>query len=179
MGKVAKLIMVTSVNNNKYYDMEEVNGTIQVKYGRVGSTEQHASYPMHKWNSLLKSKLRKGYKDVTELRIVSKSIDFQDISNDEIGVIVSRLQSFANKSVSSNYTVSSDTAFMCLYDVHLGNWLHIKRHEGWMSQLTEKKLKAKGHYDSLYAEGGADLRNNEFIVYNECQCTPRYLVEFK
>ena len=389
--------MVTGANNNKYYNMTQVGDQIQVQYGRVGSTEVSATYPMSKWNSLLKSKVRKGYKDVTELHAVVETVDFKDISNDQICMIVSKLQAFANKSVSSNYTVSSnsvtqaqvneaqkilnnlvvlgnkkkvvkekfndnllelfqviprrmhvvndyllggsytsdplniianeqatldvmkgqvnvsaakqqntqddkrtilqamgldiqlatdediriiksnlgdvgphfnkayrvinnkcqsrydkwvkkadnkrtklfwhgsrnenwwsildsglilrptnavitgkmfgyglyfadkarksfnytsyrnsywangnsDTALMCLYDVHLGNWLHKRKHEYWMSQLTEKKLKQKGNYDSLFAEGGVDLRNNEYIVYNEAQCTPRYLVEFK
>ena len=41
------------------------------------------------------------------------------------------------------------------------------------------KLRQHGDYDSLFAEGGIDLKNNEYIVYNEAQCTPRYLVEFK
>jgi poly [ADP-ribose] polymerase len=399
MGKVAKLIMVTGANNNKYYDMEEVDSEIKVKYGRVGVTTQTATYPISKWDSLLKSKTKKGYKDVTALRVVSESIDFQDISSDEISTIVSRLQAFANKSVTQNYTVSSDavtqvqveeaqklldslakanllkkrvdtnvfnknlldlyqviprrmqrvqdhmidskmpredinellakeqatldvmkgqvhvavakqkntqedkstileamgleieiatpedveiikqnlgqisshyknaykvknlrcqekydkwlkkadnkrtrlfwhgsrnenwwsildsglilrptnavitgkmfgyglyfadqarksfnytsyrgsywargssdTALMCLYDVHLGNWLRQKRYENWMYQLTENKLKERGNYDSLFAEGGADIRNNEYIIYNENQCAPRYLVEFK
>jgi len=395
MSRVAKLIMVTGANNNKYYDMTEVGSEIQVKYGRVGSTECRASYPSYKWDSLLKSKVKKGYKDVTGLRVVSESVDFKNITNNEIDAIVVKLQAFANKSVSTNYTVSSDAvtqaqvdeaqrllddlmkminkkkkadkkfddqllelyqviprrmsdvkqhltvgghdplriigneqatldvmkgqvnvavakqsntvedkrtildamgldiqiatpedvkiiknnlgdigphfktaykvdnlkcrarydkwvkksenkksmlfwhgsrnenwwsildsglvlrptnavvtgkmfgyglyfadkarksfnytsyrgsywargssdvAIMCLYDVHLGNWLHKKKHEGWMTQLTEDKLKQKGKYDSLFAEGGIDLRNNEYIVYNEAQCTPRYLVEFK
>jgi poly [ADP-ribose] polymerase len=74
---------------------------------------------------------------------------------------------------------SSPEAFMSLYEVHVGNQLHIKRHESWCSSLDEKKLKAKGEYDSLFAEGGADLRNNEFIVYNESQTTIKYIVELK
>ena len=35
----------------------------------------------------------------------------------------------------------------------------------------------RGSYDSLFAEGGIDLRNNEYIVYNQAQCTVKYLVE--
>ena len=116
MGQIAKLIMVSVANNNKFYDMTEENGTIQVKYGRVGSTEQHASYPISKWNSLYKSKIRKGYKDVTKLRVVSESVDFQNITNDEIDSIVTRLQAFANKSVSKNYTVSSDAVTQAQVD---------------------------------------------------------------
>jgi poly [ADP-ribose] polymerase len=72
---------------------------------------------------------------------------------------------------------SSSKGFMSLYDVYLGRTLTKKRHESWMYDLTDEKLKARGNYDSLSALGGADLYNNEFIVYNEKQCTVKYLVE--
>lgn len=73
---------------------------------------------------------------------------------------------------------SSAQAFLALYDVHVGKQFHIKHHESWCYELNEENLKKKGEdYDSLFAEGGADLRNNEFIVYNQAQCTIRYLVE--
>lgn len=396
MGKVANLIMVTAANNNKYYNMVEENSEIIVTYGRVDATEQHARYPLSKWDSLLKSKIKKGYKDVTELRIVDKEVvDFQTIGDNAINQIVTELQALANKSVQANYTVSSDSVtqkqveeaqilldklaqlsslsekkltvsdfndlliglyqviprrmsrvqdhlwhsgkdaehmvareqatldvlkgqvrvatvkkttkaddkktileamgleivpatkedievikkelgeisdkfrrafkvvnkrtqerfdkyikkakvkkhrlfwhssrnenwwnildsglilrptnavitgkmfgyglyfadkarksygytscrgsywargssskgFMALYDVHLGNTLTKSKHERWMYDLTEKNLRKHGDYDSLTALGGADLRNNEFIIYNEEQCTVKYLVE--
>ena len=72
---------------------------------------------------------------------------------------------------------SGDKAYLALFSVHTGDWLHIKRHESWMYSLTEPKLKQRGSYDSLFAEGGIDLRNNEYIVYNQAQCTVKYLVE--
>jgi poly [ADP-ribose] polymerase len=73
---------------------------------------------------------------------------------------------------------SANQAFLALYDVHVGNQFHIKHHESWCYELNEENLKKKGkEYDSLFAEGGADLKNNEFIVYNQAQCTIRYLVE--
>ncbi len=73
---------------------------------------------------------------------------------------------------------SAPQAFLALYDVHVGKQFHIKHHESWCYELNEENLKKKGaDYDSLFAEGGADLRNNEFIVYNQAQCTIRYLVE--
>ena len=398
MSRIAKLIMVTAVNNNKFYDMTEEGDQIYVKYGRVGNSYvATASYHSSRWNSLLKSKIRKGYKDVTDLRIIDEEvIDFQIIENDAISQIVTELQSLANKSVQKNYTVSSEAVtqkqveeaqkildslaklsaltkrklnasnfndllldlyqviprrmgnvrdhlwagekeeaehivadeqatldvmkgqvrvnsvkktnkaddkktileamgleitavddddirtikkelgeisnkfrrafkivnkrtqnkfdefikksknksrklfwhgsrnenwwsildggltlrptnavitgkmfgyglyfadkarksygytscrgsywargssnkgFMALYDVHLGHTLTEKRHNSWMSSLTDKKLKERGDYDSLSALGGADLRNNEFIIYNEQQCTVKYLVE--
>ena len=73
---------------------------------------------------------------------------------------------------------SSNKAFLSLYKVHVGNQLHIKNHKSWCYDLTEKNLKSRGsEYDSLWAEGGADLRNDEFIVYNQAQTTIEYIVE--
>lgn len=70
-------------------------------------------------------------------------------------------------------------AYMALFNVHLGQQLHIKRHESWCSSLDYKKLRAKGQYDSLFAEGGIDLRNNEYIVYEEDQSTIEYIIQMK
>jgi len=74
---------------------------------------------------------------------------------------------------------NSNEAFMALFKVHTGNQLEVKRHESWMYSLDENKLKAKGDYNSLFAHGGVDLRNNEFIVYNDAQTTIEYLVQMK
>ncbi len=73
---------------------------------------------------------------------------------------------------------NANRAFLALYDVHVGKQFHIKHHESWCYELNEDNLKKKEPTcDSLFAEGGADLKNNEFIVYNQAQCTIRYLVE--
>lgn len=72
---------------------------------------------------------------------------------------------------------NSDIAYLSLALVHVGNQLKLKKHESWCSELDFKRLKEKGNYDSLYAQGGADLINDEFIVYTEPQCTVKYLVE--
>lgn len=72
---------------------------------------------------------------------------------------------------------SANKAYLALFDVHIGNWLHIRKHDRWMYGLNENKLKARGDYDSLFAEGGVDLRNNEYIVYNDSQCAVKYLIE--
>lgn len=74
---------------------------------------------------------------------------------------------------------SADKAFLALYSVHVGEQYHIKKWQHSHSQLTEDKLKQLGDYDSVYAHGGADLRNNEYIVYNEAQTTIEYLVEIE
>lgn len=71
----------------------------------------------------------------------------------------------------------ANKAYLAIYEVHLGNCMRRKRHDYWMYELTEDLLKEKGNYDSLFARGGADLINNEYIVYNQAQCTIKYLVE--
>lgn len=399
MSRQVKLIMVTTENNNKYYNMSDNgDGKISVLRGRVGVTEIPESHPISKWDSLYKSKIKKGYKDVTHLFTESVSstdkVSFMDISDRLISGLIAKLQSYTQIQVSNNYKVTADKvtekqikeaqsllnaltsvktnrelnkllieiysviprkmakvndhlysesdafrysiieevisneqelldsmsqqvkqvelvnentnnkltlldamgieiynvrpdqetmiknklanlapnyingfrvenkkthdkfkkfiagrdnkttnlffhgsrnenwmpilttglvlrptnavitgkmfgygtyfadkaqkswgytsargsywakgsaneAYMALYEVHTGNQLHVKRHESWHSQLDEKKLKAKGDYDSLFAEGGADLRNNEFIVYNEAQTTVKYLIQMK
>ncbi len=73
---------------------------------------------------------------------------------------------------------SSKKAFLALYDVHVGKQLKIKNHASWCYELSEENLKKRGkNYDSLFAKGGADLINNEYIVYNSAQSTIRYLIE--
>ncbi len=68
--------------------------------------------------------------------------------------------------------------FLALYDTHVGKQLKIKRHADWCCKLTDAELKKKGKkYNSVYAEGGVDLQNNEYIIYNQEQCTIRYVVE--
>ncbi len=74
---------------------------------------------------------------------------------------------------------SAKDGFLALYEVHVGKQLHIKNHKSWCYELSEKNLKKRGEYDSLFAEGGADLRNNEYIIYNQAQCTVKYLVQVK
>lgn len=393
MGKVVKLICVSANNNNKFYDMAEDNGQLVVTYGRVGQSSTTHRYSMGKWDSLYRSKIKKGYKDVTSYRLEEVSIDFTTIADNAISAIVTELQALANRSVRRDYTVSSeavtkaqveeaqrlldmlsvlldqgkldtrrfdntlldlyqviprrmgnvrdhllsagldpkrlivreqatldvmegqvrvniakrantaddkkdilqamgldmqvagpddiklikkelgeisnrfsrafcitntrtqkkfndfveksrnkttklfwhgsrnenwwnildsglilrptnavitghmfghglyftdkakksygytscrgsywargaaDKGFMSLYNVHLGRTLTYRRHESWMYSLTKSKLEERGRYNSLTALGGADLYNNEFVIYDEHQCTVKYLVE--
>lgn len=74
---------------------------------------------------------------------------------------------------------TQDRGFLALFDVHVGKQLKIKKHQDWCYELNEDNLKLQGPYDSLYAKGGADLVNNEYIVYKSAQCTIRYLVEVR
>ncbi|WP_338762540.1 ADP-ribose polymerase [Bernardetia sp. ABR2-2B] len=69
-------------------------------------------------------------------------------------------------------------AFLAIYEVHTGRQLKIEHYEDWCAGLTYQNLKKQNsEADSLFAKGGIDLLNNEFIIYKENQCTIRYLVE--
>jgi len=108
--KEIRLICVEAKNNNKYYNMkEQSDGTFLVEYGRVGVTVNNVSYPMSKWDSKYREKIKKGYKDVSEIFVESskEKVDFIDIQDSVIKGLVDVLQSYANTSVSSNYLVGA------------------------------------------------------------------------
>ena len=97
---------------------------------------------------------------------------------------------FANKSKKSiGYTSlrgsywsggSSNKAYLALFEVATGHEWRIfdngQTWSNWMSRIDEKQVKSKG-CDSVFARGGVDLRNDEYMVYNSNQCTIRYLIE--
>lgn len=110
-----KLIMVTPDNNNKYYEMTwNGGGTFSVKYGRVESTAQTASYPYSKWSSKYNEKIRKGYKDVTDLVSVKveqtkKSAEkLIDIAEKSVNTFLSLMKKYTDGLVSKTYSVKAD-----------------------------------------------------------------------
>lgn len=108
--KVAKLIMVTANNNNKFYEMkEQADGTFTVNYGRVGSRGTVASYPIRLWDSKLREKIRKGYKDQTYLFAQESGIQEQlSITDNQVQKLVESLMRYARQSIYTNYAVSAD-----------------------------------------------------------------------
>lgn len=73
----------------------------------------------------------------------------------------------------------SNRAYLAIFEFATGKeWpvLHNDSWSSWMGRINESQVKSKG-YDSVFAEGGVDLRNDEYIVYNSNQCTIRYLIE--
>ena len=74
---------------------------------------------------------------------------------------------------------SESKAYLAIFEVALGktwNLLDGQTHQGWMTRLDQKQVSAKG-FDSVFCKGGADLRNNEYVVYDTSRCTIRYLIE--
>lgn len=75
----------------------------------------------------------------------------------------------------------SNRAYLAIFEFATGNeWdlLDNQSWSGWMSRIDESQVKSKG-CDSVFAKGGVDLRNDEYVVYNSNQCTIRYLIELK
>ena len=109
------LIMVTTANNNKYYNCFPEGDRFRVEYGRVDATKTTAYYPMSKWNSQISSKLKKGYQDVTDLKkdlveeisSANPESPYKEIENAAIKAIVEKLQSIARDTIRKNYTVKA------------------------------------------------------------------------
>lgn len=125
MGKVARLIMVTEFNNNKFYNMtEDQDGaTFTVEFGRVDSSSQKTTYPMSQWDSKLKSKLKKGYKDVTDLVSIEESgdngNDDKDVTisdNEIVKNLILELQGWAKATIQKNYKISSNNVTQKMVD---------------------------------------------------------------
>ena len=110
VAKAVKLIMVTTDNNNKFYDMtDNGNGTFTVSYGRVGGRATVASYPIGEWGTKYREKTKKGYADQTHLFVEEgDKVDLVDINDPAVKDLIEMLMTYAKNSISSNYTVSAD-----------------------------------------------------------------------
>ena len=127
MGKIAKLVCVTDINNNKFYNMIENEGigTFTAEWGRVDSTKSTKDYPMKEWDAKYRDKTsaKKGYTDVTHLyteAITTNSTTVTDstfISNDKwVKKLIEDLQRYANKTISENYKVSTKNVTQKMID---------------------------------------------------------------
>lgn len=108
--KSVKLIMVTAVNNNKFYEMQEnPDDTFTVVYGRIGVTGTTVTYPIKQWNKKYKEKIRKGYRDLSSLVTSNKVAEkFTGIDNQTVRYLITNLFRYAKKSIQHNYYVSSE-----------------------------------------------------------------------
>ena len=109
------LIFVSADNHNKYYNLFPEGDRFKVQYGRVDSTKTEQYYPISKWESQIKSKLKKGYVDVTNLKkdlveeisSANPESPYREIENEAVRLIVEKLQSLARDTIRKNYTVKA------------------------------------------------------------------------
>jgi len=87
-------------------------------------------------------------------------------------------KSLGYSSLSGSYWAKggSNKGYLALFYFHLGSQKEILHHDSSCYSLSKAKMDKDG-YDSVFAKGGADLRNNEFIVYDGKQCTIAYIIE--
>ncbi len=113
MGQYCKLLMVTSENNNKFYIMEEKNGTLHIEYGRVDSTSTKLTKPMSEWSKLYREKTKKGYKDVTHL-VTEKVVDeieevdevLSKLDEAKVNAFLDLMQKYTDGLVKNTYSVT-------------------------------------------------------------------------
>lgn len=67
-------------------------------------------------------------------------------------------------------------AYLALFSVHVGKQKHIMKHDRSCYNLSQQVMEREGT-DSVFAHGGIDLRNNEYIIYDGAKCTISYLIE--
>lgn len=110
MGRIIKLINVSAQNNNKFYDMiENSDGTWTAHYGRVGANGVKEIYSIGMWDKKYKEKIKKGYRDITELVSIQKEDNSEvkvDSSSSKVIELINFLQKSAKDTIKSNYTVS-------------------------------------------------------------------------
>jgi len=89
-------------NNNKFWNITEYDdGEILVEFGRIGKTAQSKLHPPYakKFNTLIKSKIRKGYTENKVIASVGKD------RGSHVSINKSDLHSIAKKQIKSNSTV--------------------------------------------------------------------------
>ena len=118
------LIFVSADNHNKYYNLFPDGTQFKVQYGRVDSTKTERYYPISKWESQIKSKIKKGYVDVTDLKhdlveeisSANPESPYKEIENAAIRAIVEKLQSMARETIQKNYTVKASAVTQDMVD---------------------------------------------------------------
>lgn len=70
----------------------------------------------------------------------------------------------------------SHQAYLAVYKVAYKNERNVQKWDSSMSSLNTHSIRP---YDALYAHAGADLLNDEIIIYGEQQSTIQYLIELK
>jgi poly [ADP-ribose] polymerase len=107
--------MVTGENNNKYYEMICEDGqNITINYGRIELTKTTYTKPIHEWDSIYKSKTKKGYKDVSKHVSVQVNESSGDktptakIADTKVDFFMNLMKKYTDKLVSTTYSVKCD-----------------------------------------------------------------------
>jgi poly [ADP-ribose] polymerase len=72
---------------------------------------------------------------------------------------------------------STSKQLLLLFDFHVGKQLIKTKHDSDCYNIS-KQIK-NSDYDSVWAQKGVSLYRSEYIIYDDRQCTPKYIVEFE
>lgn len=117
MKNYAYLIYVDNIgNHNKFYEItQNDDGSLDCKYGRVGSNGVKVHYDDKMFYDLVQSKIDKGYEDVTALHSVKldkkaeyADLSYQAIPDEQINSFVEGLIKASNDFMKANYTVTAN-----------------------------------------------------------------------
>jgi len=116
MRNPIEMILVSSENNNKYYRFQDLdNGTFKVEYGRVGVTSITEVYPMSRWDSKYREKIKKGYRDVSDLK--AQTIDGKVTFNStDVEHFYNCFSRYTKENVGRNYTISAGAVTKAMVD---------------------------------------------------------------
>lgn len=135
MGKPdIRLLMVTDVNNNKFYYMHDnENGTFSATWGRYGTSGKVTTYDITKWDKTFREKTSKGYVDIT--KNTAKLSSYASIPCVEINTL---LNNFLDN---SRQYVSKYTEFTSISDEAAAEF------QGYLNKMqTEDDLKTFNDY---------------------------------
>lgn len=160
-GKVKKVFKVVNKTTGAKYD-KHANGSANEQLFWHGSRNQN-------WFNIIQTGL---------LIRPSGAIHTGSMFGDGIYFANKAAKSIGYSSLRGSYWTggSENRGYLALFKVNVGKQKHIYRHSSDCYSLNHSKLQREG-FDSVYAHGGADLRNDEFIVYLPEKCTIAYLVE--
>ena len=107
MGRYKYLVCVDgNDNHNKYYEAKENDdGSIDVRYGRVGKSEQTHHYsPWEKnFDDLIWSKEKKGYEDITDKMATKSVAEFKEMDDKETDAFLMHFYQTCRQITSQNY----------------------------------------------------------------------------
>lgn len=106
MRSPIELILVSAENSNKFYRMTDTDdGNFKVEYGRVGVTSTILTYHISLWDSKYREKIKKGYKDVSDLKAqtINGQVTFNSTDVEHFYNCFSR---YTKDNVGRNYTIA-------------------------------------------------------------------------
>ena len=186
-------IKISHVTNEEISAIKQLMGSNADQFVRafaVTNTRTQALFESQKeksykpWTRLLWH----GSRNENWLSILNKGLMIRPTGVVLTGAMFGNGVYFANKaqksigytSLSGSYWArgSANQAFLAVYEVNTGMEYRTQSRDNWMGNCDERTIRMK-NCDSLFAQAGSVLRNDELIVYNQDQSTIKYIVEIK